>query len=108
MMSEWPARMDVAATYDALGRKQPQRLGFMQFARAIPGYAAQFAKRVPDQFVAQVDLGVLEVACPCGVTPGPCCAWMVPTPCECDRIYVNLGSAVLVGYCPPQALDSDG
>lgn len=90
----WPAQPDPAARYDYMGRKQPHRLGFMQFARAIPGYAGAFQKKVPDNFAAQVADGVVEVACPCGETPR--LEWMVPTPCACERTFVNTGSAVRV------------
>lgn len=89
-----PVEPDLAAEYDLLGRKVPHRLGFMQFARAIPGYASQFTGRVPDQFVAQVDEGVVDVACPCGGTPR--LEWMAPQACACGRIFANTGNVVRV------------
>lgn len=90
----YPVSPDPAARYDYLGRKQPQRLGFMQFARAIPGYAAAFEKKVPDNFTAQVADGIVEVACPCGETPR--LEWMIPAPCACERTFVNTGQTVRV------------
>lgn len=87
--------LDPAADYDALSRKQPQRLGFMQLARAIPGYARAFAKSVPDNFYAQVSDGVVEVACPCGESPH-CRLWAAPTACTCGRYFAYLGRDVRV------------
>lgn len=88
--------LDPAATYDLLERKQPQRLGFMQFARAIPGYAGLFTTEVPGEFVAQVGVDEVDVACPCGETPRV--KWMTPTGCACERTFVNLGTSVRVAY----------
>jgi hypothetical protein len=54
MTTEIPIHPDAAANYDALGRKVPQRLHFMAFARGISGFAAQFSTHVPPEFVARV------------------------------------------------------
>lgn len=91
-----PAHVDPVANYDTLWRKQPQVPGFMQIARQIPGYAAQFSGRVPPEFTAQVELDVIEVACPCGETPR--LRWNVPEPCPCGRVFVDLGGDVHVAY----------
>jgi hypothetical protein len=90
---------DPAATYDVLDRKQPHRLGFMQFARAIPGYVDQFTGRVPPNFFVLTDEGVVDVACPCGATPS--CEFMAPTACVCDRTFVYTGGDVRVAYALP-------
>lgn len=97
---------DPAASYDALDRKQPHRLGFMQFARAIPGYASQYTGRVPPAFYFQVSVEEVDVACPCGHVPR--CYWMVPKECECDRFFVYTGRDVRVANGPDvhQAEDS--
>jgi hypothetical protein len=87
---------DPAATYDLLERKQPHRLGFVHFARAIPGYLNQFTTEVPGDFVAQVSVDEVDVACPCGETPRV--GWMTPTGCACERTFVNLGTSVRVAY----------
>jgi hypothetical protein len=91
---ERPIARDPAATYDALDRKQPQRIGFMQLARAIPGYASQYTGRVPPEFYAQVSVEEVDIACPCGNTPR--CYWMVPKRCNCDRFFVYTGGDVRV------------
>jgi hypothetical protein len=89
---------DPAATYDRLERKQPHRLNFMHFARAIQGYLDQFSARVPPDFYLQVDDGIVDVACPCKIDPVPRCEFMVPTPCRCGRIFVWTGGDVRVAY----------
>lgn len=91
---EPPANRDPAATYDFLYRKQPQRFGFVQLARGIPGFAALFTGRVPGEFFAQVDDDVVEVSCPCGHQPR--LERMAPTRCNCDRAFVYDGREVRV------------
>lgn len=91
-----PARVDPAARYDTLWRKRPAVPGFIQWARALPGYAALFTKRVPDEFVAKVGVEEVDVACPCGETPR--CRWNVPEECACGRLFAYFGSAVHVAY----------
>lgn len=93
MLSERPVRLDPAADYDVIGRKVPQRLGFMAFARGIPGYAARFDREVPGEFLALVNDGVLEVACPCGQTPR--LTRMAPVVCACGRTFAHVGSKVV-------------
>jgi hypothetical protein len=85
---------DPAAAYDLLERKQPHRLNFMHFARAIPGYVNQFPNRVPDNFIAKVATDVVEVACPCKQTPR--CEYMIPVECACKRTFVYDGQTVRV------------
>lgn len=87
---------DPAGTFDRLERKQPARLNWMHFVRAIPGYVDQFKTRVPDNFYAQHADGVVEVACPCGVVPGPRCTLLVPTGCACGRTFIYTGNDVRV------------
>ena len=93
-IADWPARLDPAANYDGIGRKVPQRLGFMQFARAIPGYVNQFTGRVPSEFIAQIETDIVEIACPCGNTPR--CPINQPTACDCGRTFAYLGGEVRV------------
>lgn len=90
----WPAFTDAAATYDALGRKQPHRMGFVQLARAIPGFTNQFAGRVPAEFIATVDSDTVEIACPCGRTPRVT-LWGL-TECDCGRFFTYTGRDVRV------------
>jgi hypothetical protein len=91
-----PVNPDPAAVYDHLGRKQPARLNAVHFARVIPGYAALFSGHAPDNFVAQVDEDVVEVACVCKPDELPRCKRLVPTPCRCGRWFVYDGSSVRV------------
>lgn len=93
-----PARPDPAAFYDALWRKQPVVPGFIQFARALPGYAALWTGRVPDEFIAKVSIDEVDIACPCGETPR--CRWNVPEECACNRVFAYYGSTVWVTYVP--------
>lgn len=93
---EDPLHPDPAATYDALGRKQPQRLGFMVMARAIPGFAALFSGRVPDGMYALVEGDVVEVLCVCKPPEPLRCHLWTPTPCACDRWFVYTGADVRV------------
>ena len=99
---EDPVHFDPAASYDALGRKQPQRLGFMVMARAIPGFAAQFAGRVPDNMYAQMEDDVVEVLCVCKPERPPRCHLMLPTPCVCGRWFVYTGGDVRVARVADQ------
>jgi hypothetical protein len=95
MRHQPPPHVDPAAGYDSLWRKVPHVLGFMHYARAIPGFARHFSTRVPDEFTAQVALGVLEVACPCGETPQLTGA---PALCDCGRVFAEIAGTVRVGY----------
>lgn len=93
---EDPVHPDLTARYDALGRKQPRRLGFMVLARVIPGFAAQFSGRVPDGMYAQVEDETVEVLCVCKPEQPPRCRLWTPTPCACDRWFVYTGVDVRV------------
>lgn len=90
-----PVDRDPSAVYDTLGRKQPRRgLGFMAYARGIPGFAARFDREVPAEFVRRGPKGGVIVACPCGQRPlvGP----LLVVVCECERAFVFTGRATLV------------
>ncbi len=52
MLSERrPLRPDPLVTYDALGRKQPKRVGLIEVLRMVPGVLKVFDKEVPpDRF----------------------------------------------------------
>lgn len=95
-LRELPVNPDPAAGYDALGRKFPHRLHFMVFARQFPGFAAQFTKRVPDQFVAKVDRDAFDVACPCGHTPR--LRELGLAECNCGRVFALTAGEVRVAY----------
>jgi hypothetical protein len=98
--NEAPVHVDPAADYDLLWRKQPVRLGFIQFARQLPPLAGLLARKVPGAAWMQVADGVVEVACPCGSTPR--CEWNVPKPCECERIVLYFAGDVRVAYIPEE------
>jgi hypothetical protein len=91
-----PWRVDPAADYDLLWRKVPHVPGFMQFARAIPGYVDHFPGRVPPEFTVQVEYDVTEVACPCGETPR--LRRNIPMVCPCGRVFFYFACEVRVGY----------
>jgi hypothetical protein len=91
-----PWRVDPAADYDAIWRKVPQVPGFMQFARGIPGYAAQFRGRVPEDFVDEHEPGLFTVRCPCEQTP--VLRRNIPKECSCGRVYCRAGGVVRVAY----------
>jgi hypothetical protein len=91
-----PWRVDPAADYDLLWRKVPHVPGFMQFARAIPGYVDHFPGRVPPEFTVQVEYDVTEVACPCGETPR--LRRNIPMVCPCGRVFCDVAGEVRVGY----------
>lgn len=95
---EPPAVRDPAADYDALGRKQPQRLGVMAFARGVPGFIGRFDRRVPAQFVAQSTAEHVEIACPCGATPR--IARLSLAACACGRVFADCGREIRVAVAP--------
>jgi hypothetical protein len=96
--SVWPIHPDPAASYDTVGRRQLHRLNFVHYARVVPGLAAQFTGRVPDDFVARIDEDHVDIACPCGATPR--CELLVPKPCACERTFVWDGKVVRVAGSP--------
>jgi hypothetical protein len=64
---EPPVNPDPLASYDALWRKQPKRLGFLEFCRAIPGFVGQFPGRVPeDRITLDHKDGQAIFECVCG------------------------------------------
>lgn len=99
-----PLELDPNATYDALRRKQPARLNFVTFARAIPGFAERYAKVVPDEYVTLKGRGPAVVACPCGhelEVPN-----LATRRCDCGRDFAKLGDHVHVA--PAVQGDDDG
>lgn len=94
--AEAPTHVDPAARYDLLWRKQPARLGFIQFARVLPDLAGLFNRRVPGEAWSKVETGVAQVSCPCGATPR--CEDNVPKPCVCERVFVYFAGDVRVAY----------
>lgn len=87
---------DPAAKFDGLGRKQPQRLGFVQFARAIPGYVQQFSGRVPDEQVKR-EPGTATLTCVCGRQHT--LQANLPIECGgCNRVFALVAGRVRVAY----------
>lgn len=75
-----------------------RHVGLGSYLRAVPSLAAQFARIVPDEFVAQTDEQEWTVACPCGETP-----IVVPgelTNCGCGRWFLNAGRHIHVALTP--------
>ena len=90
---------------DLMGRRHFRRLGFMSFARAIPGFAAQWS-RIPNAAwsLTTADDGhsAAEISCPCGASPAPPVGMHVA--CEgCQRFYLFTGSNVMVANSPVRA-----
>lgn len=95
-----------AAAREAREEKERRRIGsrsglrkldFLTMARAVPGLAEQFAKKIPSEFWTLDDQTAI-VSCPCGETPESEVG--VPSSCSCDRIYLYDGEAVRVTYAP--------
>lgn|SRR3954447_18951963 len=105
--TEWPRErpvdLDPLRTYDRLDRNQPRRLGFMELVvRPFPWILRAFRGRVPDNFIAQVDDGEVEVPCVCkAVTLIP---FNIATPCEgnCGRWFWYFAGSVRVAYESPE------
>lgn len=97
--TERPVDPDPLRHYDMLDRNQPRRLGFMELVvRPFPWILRMFTGKVPGEFIAVVDDGVVEVPCPCkAVTRIP---FNVAVPCNgaCGRWFWYFGSEVRVGY----------
>jgi hypothetical protein len=93
---EPPVNVDPLAKYDGLWRKQPVVMGFMHYARYVPGLAAQFQTVVPGEFWIMVEDHEADISCPCGATPR--CRFNGITECACPRLYAYLGSDVYVAY----------
>lgn len=88
---------DPLATLDALGRKQPKKLGPMEFIRKTPSFLAQFTKEVPRDritFDQEVHQAIFECACGDQVVY---VLFNVLEECSsCDRHFLFLGSKVMV------------
>jgi hypothetical protein len=98
-----PANPDPAATYDALYRKLPRVLGFIDFCRVIGGFAPGFRTAVPDESVTRLGDGEVEIACPCGATPR--LRWNGVVACACDRVFGYCGGPVFVAYTGDSIVD---
>lgn len=88
---------DPFATYDRLGRKQPQQLGWMTFFRRWPGLLDAF-RPVPNQAVDfSQDAPVVD--CPCDPIRKVVTEIGSLVSCEgCNRSYFGLPTRVLVTY----------
>jgi hypothetical protein len=53
---------------DRLGRRQPRRTNALMWFKAIPGFAVQFKRIVPESYFTAKPKGRCEVRCPCGTT----------------------------------------
>lgn len=101
---------DPAASYDALGRKQPKKIGFLEAARRLPWLAKTFEKVVPQTYVIVTGDRAM-VVCPCGGAPAEG-GWlpaslprvrvngMEPCPGDCGRWFVFDGHRVRVARAP--------
>lgn len=102
-----PLELDPNASYDALRRKQPARLNWISFARAIPGLAQRYTHAVPAEFVHIERRRPATVSCVCGVqleVPD-----LATRRCDCGRDFAKLGDQVLVAPAVEgQEEDADG
>jgi hypothetical protein len=100
--------VDPLRSYDRLGRNQPRRLGFMELVvRRNPWILRGFTGKVPDEFVAQVGIGEVEVLCPCRAATT--IAFNIATPCEgeCGRWFWYYADIVRVAYSSPEEQDDE-
>jgi hypothetical protein len=94
---EPPVNPDPLAYYDFLWRKQPKRLGFLDFCRAIPGFVGQFPGRVPVERLTidqPGDQAIFE--CVCGEVVYATLNRMEDCPGACGRIFAFTGEGVCV------------
>jgi hypothetical protein len=98
--------VDPLRVFDRLGRNQPRRLGCMELiARPLPWMLAAFTGTVPDNFIAQIGDGEVEVPCPCkAATTIP---YNIATPCEgnCGRWFWYFAGWVRVAYLSAEEQD---
>lgn len=66
----------------------------------IPGLVEQFESVVPAEFIAQVDVGVVEVACPCGEAPRVAVGQVAG--CACGRFFLTDGRTVRSARYEPE------
>jgi hypothetical protein len=98
---EPPVNRDPLATYDFLFRKQPKRLGFLEFTRSIPGFLGQFPGRVPeDRLTIEADGSQVIFECVCGEVVQATFNRIEDCPGECGRIFAFTGSRVCVHGTP--------
>lgn len=101
---EWPrldlpVQRDFLREYDALGRNQPRVLGFMELvARTYPWMLGRFTGRVPDDMVARIADGQVEVPCVCKATTIVAHNHAVPCAGGCGRWFWYMAGVVRVGY----------
>lgn len=79
-------------------RSEPRRLDFGLMLQAVPGLAAQFQRTIPTEFWAVAEHELVQVACPCGVTPAARLG--IPKTCGCARTYLYDGGNVRVAGGP--------
>jgi hypothetical protein len=102
-IEERDSDIDPLRSYDRLNRNQPRRLGFMELVvRPNPWILRMFTGRVPDEFIAQVGIGEVEVPCPCRAVTA--IRFNIATPCEgeCGRWFWYFAGTVRVAYSSPE------
>lgn len=107
-MDRRPFHRDPLATYDALGRKQPKQVGFMEVLRGAPWLLGAFDREVPSEHWSKasgVERGeaMASVDCPCG--SNPVVAFNVPMLCKggCRRWFFFDGARIRVAREPEPA-----
>jgi hypothetical protein len=100
---EPPVNRDPLATYDALWRKQPKRLGFLDFCRAIPGYVGQFPGRVPEDRITLDQDGQQAIfECVCGEVIHAPVNTIEACQGACGRSFAFTGQSICVAYLEPE------
>lgn len=101
---EGPVERDPLRQYDALGRNQPRSFGFMEMVvRPCPWILQRFTKKVPPEFIAQVEDGVVQVPCTCKAVTDIQHNWCVPCVGNCGRWFWYYNGEVRVAYEEPSA-----
>lgn len=100
----YAGRRDPLATYFGLrDLKALKRVGFMEVLRGLPWLLAEnFNGRVPDDMVASVEEGIVEVPCTCEGKPTTEVRFNAVAPCsgDCGRWFWYIAGEVRVGYDP--------
>lgn len=93
---EMPVNPDPLATFDALGRKQPKRLGFMEVVRGLPWAMRERTGEVPGEMIARVGDDEVEIPCVCKATTIATHNRLVECEGACGRSFWSIAGKVYV------------
>lgn len=105
--AELPAYLNPEREHDALGRAIPRnpfrsKAGVLLLLR-LPGFAAQFEKRVPEDYT----MGCW-VRCVCGEIQAVDAGEVVECAGRCERWFFNTGESIRVARWPREEEDDGG